>query len=89
MSVTSPDFESGAYTNFATPASRGEIIKPVALRRNYVDQPGSGSFMTYRPTPTRSWAPKNPTCGPGYSTTYGLETRIVRSPPYKLRYSLP
>ncbi len=24
MSVTSPDFESGAYTNFATPASRIE-----------------------------------------------------------------
>ena len=22
MSVTSPDFESGAYTNFATPASK-------------------------------------------------------------------
>ena len=24
MSVTSPDFESGAYTNFATPAARGK-----------------------------------------------------------------
>jgi hypothetical protein len=31
MSLTSPDFESGAYTNFATPASVGEIIRPVAL----------------------------------------------------------
>ncbi len=31
MSLTSPDFESGAYTNFATPAaqSRGKIIKRV------------------------------------------------------------
>ena len=31
MSVTSPDFESGAYTNFATPAgvSRGKIINPM------------------------------------------------------------
>jgi hypothetical protein len=36
MSVTSPDFESGAYTNFATPASRWEIIRPVALGRNRV-----------------------------------------------------
>ena len=26
MSVTSPDFESGAYTNFATPASAGQAI---------------------------------------------------------------
>ena len=26
MSVTSPDFESGAYTNFATPAVGREII---------------------------------------------------------------
>ena len=26
MSLTSPDFESGAYTNFATPALRGKII---------------------------------------------------------------
>jgi hypothetical protein len=42
MSVTSPDFESGAYTNFATPAARGEIIKPVALRRNRDDQPVRG-----------------------------------------------
>src|SRR5712671_4413316 len=25
MSLTSPDFESGAYTNFATPALRGKI----------------------------------------------------------------
>jgi hypothetical protein len=24
MSVTSPDFESGAYTNFATPAARAK-----------------------------------------------------------------
>jgi hypothetical protein len=41
MSLTSPDFESGAYTNFATPAPRAEIIKPVALGRNYVDQSGA------------------------------------------------
>ena len=27
MSVTSPDFESGAYTNFATPALQGEDDK--------------------------------------------------------------
>ncbi len=27
MSLTSPDFESGAYTNFATPASRGRHNK--------------------------------------------------------------
>ena len=28
MSVTSPDFESGAYTNFATPAfRRGKMIR--------------------------------------------------------------
>jgi hypothetical protein len=27
MSLTSPDFESGAYTNFATPASRGNDNK--------------------------------------------------------------
>ena len=27
MSVTSPDFESGAYTNFATPAFRGDNNK--------------------------------------------------------------
>ena len=26
MSLTSPDFESGAYTNFATPAARGKMI---------------------------------------------------------------
>ena len=26
MSLTSPDFESGAYTNFATPASRGFAV---------------------------------------------------------------
>jgi hypothetical protein len=29
MSLTSPDFESGAYTNFATPASREKIISRV------------------------------------------------------------
>src|SRR5688572_14214128 len=29
MSLTSPDFESGAYTNFATPASGGTIINRV------------------------------------------------------------
>ena len=29
MSLTSPDFESGAYTNFATPAARGKIISRV------------------------------------------------------------
>ena len=28
MSLTSPDFESGAYTNFATPAVR-KIIRPL------------------------------------------------------------
>ena len=27
MSLTSPDFESGAYTNFATPASKGKDNK--------------------------------------------------------------
>jgi hypothetical protein len=27
MSVTSPDFESGAYTNFATPALQGKDDK--------------------------------------------------------------
>ena len=31
MSLTSPDFESGAYTNFATPASRGKIISRVIV----------------------------------------------------------
>ena len=32
MSVTSPDFESGAYTNFATPAVREvEMINRVLL----------------------------------------------------------
>jgi hypothetical protein len=41
MSVTSPDFESGAYTNFATPALREEIIMPVSLRRNQDAQPGA------------------------------------------------
>jgi hypothetical protein len=29
MSLTSPDFESGAYTNFATPASWRKIISRV------------------------------------------------------------
>jgi hypothetical protein len=38
MSVTSPDFESGAYTNFATPASRAEIIRPLRLRCNTPDR---------------------------------------------------
>ena len=33
MSVTSLDFESSAYTNFATPAAL-EIIKPVPFPRN-------------------------------------------------------
>ena len=34
MSLTSPDFESGAYTNFATPAAgiEGEDNKSNALR---------------------------------------------------------
>ena len=27
MSLTSPDFESGAYTNFATPAAQGDDNK--------------------------------------------------------------
>jgi hypothetical protein len=31
MSLTSPDFESGAYTNFATPAARGKDNKATAL----------------------------------------------------------
>ena len=43
MSLTSPDFESGAYTNFATPASRWEIIMPVGLRCNHT------SNDTFRP----------------------------------------
>jgi hypothetical protein len=35
MSLTSPDFESGAYTNFATPALRGkEMINPEVGKRN-------------------------------------------------------
>ena len=29
MSVTSPDFESGAYTNFATPALAGPLFDGV------------------------------------------------------------
>ena len=33
MSVTSPDFESGAYTNFATPAFGCDMIKPVPTQR--------------------------------------------------------
>jgi hypothetical protein len=33
MSLRTPDFESGAYTNFATPAARGKIISR-ALRKS-------------------------------------------------------
>jgi hypothetical protein len=33
MSLTSPDFESGAYTNFATPAFGCDMIKPVPIQR--------------------------------------------------------
>ena len=33
MSVTSPDFESGAYTSFATPAKRGQAIIEASERR--------------------------------------------------------
>jgi hypothetical protein len=33
MSVTSPDFESGAYTNFATPAFGCDMIRPVPTQR--------------------------------------------------------
>ena len=33
MSLTSPDFESGAYTNFATPAARAKMISR-ALRES-------------------------------------------------------
>ena len=33
MSVTSPDFESGAYTNFATPASDGHNSLPPSDRQ--------------------------------------------------------
>ncbi len=32
MSLTSPDFESGAYTNFATPATREKIISRVVQK---------------------------------------------------------
>jgi hypothetical protein len=52
MSLTSPDFESGAYTNFATPAgvSRGKMINPMAEG----SQPEE--VATYRqPKSTRSW----------------------------------
>ena len=68
MSLTSPDFESGAYTNFATPASRGEIIKPVALRRNHVDQLCA------------VWGVLDTSRGPGCSTSSRLEARIIASP---------
>lgn len=33
MSLTSPDFESGAYTNFATPALGTNIIEAAFTKR--------------------------------------------------------
>lgn len=39
MSVTSPDFESGAYTNFATPARRMHIIRRFRMERNTARPP--------------------------------------------------
>src|SRR5687768_4803007 len=42
MSVTSPDFESGAYTNFATPAMVREIISGRLLARQTLESESSG-----------------------------------------------
>jgi hypothetical protein len=36
MSLTSPDFESGAYTNFATPASEGHDSLLLSQRQPHV-----------------------------------------------------
>ena len=38
MSVTSPDFESGAYTNFATPARTGLADAILIEREERVNQ---------------------------------------------------
>ena len=55
MSVTSPDFESGAYTNFATPAFGCDMIKPVPTQRKLPSWDaqrlkfGSSSALLLRP----------------------------------------
>ena len=36
MGLLPPDFESGAYTNFATPAARGKIISRVITESQLV-----------------------------------------------------
>lgn len=55
MSVTSPDFESGAYTNFATPALRGEDNKACRIEAQPVEQ---YKVTTPRPeNPARQSAP--------------------------------
>ena len=50
MSVTSPDFESGAYTNFATPAwiVGAEAILVEATRRGQTSHLASKHVLEYQ-----------------------------------------
>src|SRR5882724_2421424 len=46
MSVTSPDFESGAYTNFATPAACGSSCQVILEAGSLSRQPKGHAFST-------------------------------------------